>query len=63
MDKTFWTNCRMEGCHRPLPLRLQKFGFCNPEHKRLHGQEKEYHTQTALAAFKREGEPNGGRHV
>lgn len=58
-----WTHCRREGCGKKLPASFHIYGFCNSYCFSMHREEKEVHTQNALAAFKREGEPNGGHHA
>lgn len=56
-----WTYCRREGCGRMLGPRQQEAGFCNLRCVEMYGEEKDYHIKTALAEFKKEGEPNGGK--
>lgn len=69
-QQTHWTHCRREGCGLPLPAKFQVYGFCDATCFSLHQEEKEFHLahakdefekMDALAAFRREGEPNGGR--
>lgn len=45
-------------CGRILPAGLEK--YCSPQCKIWVEAEKDYETQKAIEAFKKEGEPNHG---
>lgn len=65
-----WSHCRYEGCMRKLNDQMGLYGFCDADCRELYEEDKELHLSAAqkeldrmdaLAAFKRYGEPNGGK--